>query len=185
MMHIPLVCFVLALAVTLVAAVIDARTGHIPNWLTFPAVLAGPLLWTLHGGFWARGLQWPQMGSFGGSLLSLFICAFPGLVLWFFRALGAGDVKLFAALGSLLLVDNGMLAVFYGFCAMCLFAMARLAWEGMLLRTLGNSLFLLLNLVLPRRYRRPLSRESMTKLRFGPAIFAGTAISILSNHRFL
>jgi len=33
---IPKLCASLALAIAAVAAVTDARTGHIPNWLTLP-----------------------------------------------------------------------------------------------------------------------------------------------------
>ena len=84
-----LVLLALMLAVT--AAVWDVRQHRIPNWLTLPGVVAGMVL---------RGalLGWKGLGSavagclIGGGVLLLF---------YLLRAMGAGDVKLMAAIGSL------------------------------------------------------------------------------------
>jgi prepilin peptidase CpaA len=91
-------------------------------------------------------------------------------------------VKLFAAVGALVLASVGIEAQFYSFCAGSLFALARLAWEGKLLRTLGNTMFLAINPILPRSRRRPITRELMTKMRFAVAIFVGTLVAALSNN---
>ena len=81
----------LAVAVAACAAVSDVKERRIPNLLTYPALVAGLLLQgALHG--W-KGLL---LGAGGGLL-------FGGVFLLFYlvRAMGAGDVKLAAAIGSI------------------------------------------------------------------------------------
>lgn len=78
-----------AVAIALVACVTDLRARRIPNLLTFPAALAG-LAWHAAGGFSALG--WALGGLAVGLLLF-----FP---LFLLRGMGAGDVKLLAALGA-------------------------------------------------------------------------------------
>jgi prepilin peptidase CpaA len=177
---VPAVCLVACIVLTAVAAVFDARTGHIPNWITLPPLVLAPLVWLAYGGLWRtdRGLT----SNFIGSLVSMFLCALVPLLLFRMKAIGAGDVKLFAAIGALVLMDTGIQALFYSFCAGALFALARLAWEGKLLRTLANTLFLAVNPMLPKKYRRPIARELMTKMRFAVAIFVGTLVAALSNN---
>ena len=75
-----------------VAAVIDVFSRRIPNWVTFAAFIAGVLINT-----WLAGA--------GGILLALAGAALGvALLLPFYaiRAMGAGDVKLLAAIGALL-----------------------------------------------------------------------------------
>jgi prepilin peptidase CpaA len=82
----------LAAAVAVTAAITDVRDRRISNWLTYPAMVAGLLLQlAVHG--------WPGLLlGIGGFLL------FGGLFLVFHlvRAMGAGDVKLAAALGCII-----------------------------------------------------------------------------------
>jgi len=81
----------LAVAVAVCAAFTDVKARRIPNRLTYPAILIGlGLQGAFHG--W-RGL----LLSAGGGLL------FGGVLMLFHlvRAVGAGDVKLAAALGCL------------------------------------------------------------------------------------
>jgi prepilin peptidase CpaA len=80
-----------ALAVAIAAAVMDVQQQRIPNWLTYPAMLAGLLLRSYYFGW--NGL----LTGIAGCLLAA------GIVFLFFavRAIGAGDLKLLAALGAL------------------------------------------------------------------------------------
>src|SRR5436189_39957 len=82
----------IAIVVALAAAVMDGYSGRIPNRLTYPAMFAGLLLQGALLGW--RGL----LASLGGAVL------FGGVFMLFYlvRAMGAGDVKLAAALGSIL-----------------------------------------------------------------------------------
>ena len=80
-----------ALALTLGAAVIDVQQQRIPNWLTYPGIVTGIFLRSIFFGW--KGL-----------LAALAGCVFAGGVMFLFyllRAMGAGDVKLLAAVGSL------------------------------------------------------------------------------------
>lgn len=83
--HVKLVSVVLVLA-----AYIDGRDLKVPNWITFPMVLAGLVYNTCTFG-WA-GLGWGLVGMFVG-LLTL-------LPLYSVGGMGAGDVKLMAGIGA-------------------------------------------------------------------------------------
>ncbi|HVO78933.1 MAG TPA: A24 family peptidase [Candidatus Bathyarchaeia archaeon] len=117
-----------ALAVAVAAAIIDVQQQRIPNWLTYPTILAGALLRTYFYGW--KGL----LTALGGCLLA------GGIVFVFYalRAMGAGDLKLLAALGSLVgprsavtillatAIAGGVLAIIYA------------AYRGQLRTTLVN-----------------------------------------------
>ncbi len=91
MTFLPPVLQVLLLAIALTACVTDIRARRIPNWLTFPAILIGfavNIFLDPSNGFWA------SLQGFGVALL-LYVPLFA------LRAMGAGDVKLMAAIGTL------------------------------------------------------------------------------------
>lgn len=77
-------------AVTLFAAVTDVRRFKVPNKLTFPALLLGLVCSSLLGGFMGLGISF--LGAVTGFAVLLVFYALGGV--------GAGDVKLFTALGS-------------------------------------------------------------------------------------
>jgi prepilin peptidase CpaA len=81
------------LALVLAAAIYDVRYRRIPNWLTVAGVLAGLGL----NGFLDGG----RSGLFLSSLLGLGIAFVVYFVLYALRAMGAGDVKLMAAVGAI------------------------------------------------------------------------------------
>jgi prepilin peptidase CpaA len=73
------------------AAVHDIRTRKIPNWLTGTGILLGVLLHLVLGGFAQAGSS-ILAGLLAGSIFLLFFLA---------GGMGAGDVKLIAAIGCL------------------------------------------------------------------------------------
>jgi prepilin peptidase CpaA len=158
----PYVCL-LALALAGTAAVTDWRTGFIPNWLTLPPIVAGPILYGI-----LQGLP-----GFVGANVAVFICGVIPLLMFRVGGMAGGDVKLFAALAAIcgtgLALEAQVLALIIG----CIYALGRLAWDGKLMRTLANALFIAANPVLPKRMRRSPNRELLEKLRLGGAIFAG------------
>ncbi len=89
-------------AVLVVAAVIDGYKLKVPNWLTFPFVMAGWVYSVAWFG-WA-GLGWSLAGTGVGLLLLLPAYAIGGM--------GAGDVKLLAGVGAWVWGT----VTFYAFC---------------------------------------------------------------------
>jgi len=82
------------LALVLAAAVFDVRYRRIPNWLTISGVIIGIAL----NAFLAQSLQ--ARGMFRSSLIGLGAGFGIYFVLYALRAMGAGDVKLMAAVGA-------------------------------------------------------------------------------------
>ena len=82
---------VLAGIVAIIAAITDVKQRRIPNRLTYSAIVAGLLLQSAFHGW--RGLLAGAAGGllFGGVFLLLYLI----------RSIGAGDVKLAAALGCI------------------------------------------------------------------------------------
>lgn len=91
------VCVILILA-----AYIDGKQLKVPNWITFPMVLAG-LAYNLWVGGWA---------GLGGATLGMFVGLACLLPLYAVGGMGAGDVKLMAGVGAWL----GATVTFYAFC---------------------------------------------------------------------
>jgi prepilin peptidase CpaA len=85
-----------------VAAVIDGKQLKVPNWLTFPMILAG---WVFNTAFFGwEGLGLSLLGTVVGLGLLLPLYAIGGM--------GAGDVKLLAGVGAWV----GGTVTFYAFC---------------------------------------------------------------------
>jgi prepilin peptidase CpaA len=78
------------LAIALIAVAFDLRTRRIPNWLTFGAAAA------------ALAAGWMDTGApgLGRSALAWFVGALIFFPLFALRGMGAGDVKLVAALSA-------------------------------------------------------------------------------------
>ena len=160
----------LAVVMTAIAAFTDWKTGHIPNWLTLPPIVLGPLV---HG--FTNGAE----GLFG-ALLAIAICGAVPLLMFWRGGMAGGDVKLFVAIAAVCGIEVGLEAEFLSFVVAGIYALGRLAWQGKLLRTLGNSLYMGVNPLLPQRLRKPISPELLHTLRLGGAIFAGTLIAVFS-----
>src|SRR5437763_15114898 len=82
----------LLLVLVLIAAVYDVRYRRIPNWLTLLGVVLGVAMNT----FLYRG--WPGLRF---SLAGLALAFGVYVLLYALRAMGAGDVKLMAAVGAI------------------------------------------------------------------------------------
>ena len=79
------------IAVASIAAIMDAKTYRIPNWLTFGSILVGFILNFYLTGF--TGL----LASFWGFVIG----GFALLPFFMLGGMGAGDVKLIAGFGAL------------------------------------------------------------------------------------
>lgn len=87
----PLAAKAVLLVVVIAAGIFDLRYRRIPNWLTLSGILAGIGMHLLSSG--RHGVGEALLG-FGCSLLLY-------LPLYFLRGMGAGDVKLMAAVGAI------------------------------------------------------------------------------------
>jgi prepilin peptidase CpaA len=160
----------LAVVTAAIAALLDWRTGHIPNWLTLGALLVAVAAHAALG-MGAYGLAGAVVGASWSTLAAAAAAAVPLLV---YRAggMGGGDVKLLAALGALCGVTVGVQIELYAFVVAALYVGARLAFQGALLAA-ARAAIGLLPVVL--RFRRPRERirfASLGELRFGPSVLA-------------
>ena len=89
------------IVLVILAARADVRTRTIPNLLTFPALLLGVTMHTVLSGTDGFRSSLAGLAIAGGILL-------PG---WLFRWMGAGDVKLMAAVGAWLAWPHALIAV--------------------------------------------------------------------------
>ncbi len=87
----PVLFRVLVVIVSSVAGLIDLRTRRIPNWLAAAGLVAG-----FAARYYAEGA--PGLLSAGEGMGLAVLIYFP---LWLLRGMGAGDVKLMAALGAI------------------------------------------------------------------------------------
>ncbi len=161
--------------VTAAAAVQDGRTGLISNRLLAWAgglALAGHLL----AGAWSGGARGAGAAALS-AVLGLIACAVVPLILYRAGGIGGGDVKLLAVIGALVGPSWGLEAEFYSFGALLLYAPARLAYDGRLLRTVSNSMALIANPLLPKDKRRSIAPELMASFRFGPAVLVGSVVT--------
>jgi prepilin peptidase CpaA len=166
---------VAALVVSAIGAIVDHRTGHIPNWLTHGTLAVAPLA---HG---ARALvahAGPKTAAIelGWSLAGMALCLAVPLRLYMANAIGGGDVKLFAAIGALVHPSMGFDVVVDAFVAFVILSGVVLARRGKLGQVLGNVRLLVRNRFVSEERRVPVNAIALHEVRMGPAIFAGVAI---------
>ena len=92
----PLVCLILLSVVAATAAVFDLRVRRIPNWLTVTGIIAGIIFNTFL-------FEWTGLRMSLAGMATAFTIYF---VLYLLRAMGAGDVKLMAAVGAIVGLAN-------------------------------------------------------------------------------
>lgn len=178
---------VVAVLVAAIAAAFDLRKrdtpgqGEIPNLATLGPLALAPFAHAI-AGYTTGGFD-AAIQAAGFSVLGAAACSIVPYALWRAGGMGGGDVKLLAALGALMRPLLGIEAEFYACLAAALFALAKLAYDGKLFRVLGNTVSLALNPFLPRDRRRRIDPEQMTWMRFGPGIFAGTAVTAFLHWR--
>lgn len=170
-----------AVIVAAIAAWFDWRTGEMPNAITLLPLGAAPIAHGIAAGMHA-GID-PAIQAAGYSVLGAAVCALVPATLYRAKAIGGGDVKLFAALGALLGTLNGVEAEFYACLAAAIIALGQLAYQGKLFRVLANTFALAANPLLPKDKRREVPPEQLTWARFGPAIFLGTAATAVLHWR--
>ncbi len=150
-----------------IAAITDVRTGKIPNWLTLPGTLLA-----LSYSVVAHGTQ----GLLHSALGFLICFLVPATVYWSSKgkAIGGGDLKLFALLGAWLGPSAGLELQLTAFVFLMVLAFVQLTWRGKLLGVLKNSLLLMVNPLRKQEERGAPAPELLTELRMGPCIWVAT-----------
>jgi prepilin peptidase CpaA len=155
----------------LIATIHDIRFHKIPNWLTFPAMIAG-ISYCI--GF--KGLE-----GFFFSIAGLGVGIAVFIIPYLFGGTGAGDVKLMGAVGAFL----GPKGVFIAFLATSIvggiYALGLLAYHGYLKEALKRHWAIFKTFIYTKKfiYIPPSNKEQKPKLRYGVAIALGTIISMI------
>ena len=159
-----------------VATLTDWTSARIPNWLTFPAMGLGLFSHTLMDG--SDGFLFSAQGL--GLGFGLF------LIVYLFGGMGAGDVKLVAAVGSLIGPSELLSALFMTALLGGLFAggimLAQRGWRENARWLSAQVKTLLLTGRIPAASADSCPRLS---LRYGPVIAVGTLISQLAHQSLL
>jgi len=169
---------VMVIVLTLVVATAiwtDLQSGLIPNWLTFPVMGLALFAHAWFGGI--PGILFSMAGL--GTGLGLFI------LLYVAGGMGAGDVKLMAAIGAIVgaygALVSGMLAILAG----GIYALGAMCYQWGFLNT-GRRLihavqgvFLMGTASFSRELALPF------RLRYGLAIAVGTLLFSLGFHPFV
>lgn len=167
-----------AAGVAAAACATDLKTGKIPNALTLPVLALAPIARFAYAQ--KLGLSHDDAvleGAF--SVVGAVVAAMVPATLYRKSAIGAGDVKLFAALGALAQPALGLEILTWAFVAAILIAPVSLIYQGKLLSTLKNVSTLAMNSVRPASARREVAAETMTWLKMGPAILAATVVTLV------
>lgn len=172
-MPLPPGIIIVLLVVAVVGGIWDLRTRRIPNWLTLAGLIAG---FALNGVLY--GLA--GLGRAGIGMLTGFGIY---LLLYLLRAMGAGDVKFMAAIGSIVgwwwWFHIFFVAVIVGAIAGVLLALSK----GRLQRTFGNVGYIVSEIAhfRPPHVRREdldVKSEKALRLPHGAAIAAGVLIVV-------
>lgn len=152
--------------VLLVAVVTDLRSCRIPNWLTVPAMTSGVMIHTFIDG-WV-GLIFSLGGLAAG--LALFLVFFTS------GGMGAGDVKLMAAVGSFLGISDVMSAALLTMLLGGLYAAMTMIARYGLRNSIDRVWILLTEWTLLEEQSKATSR-SQYQLRYAMVIALGTMLS--------
>lgn len=167
---------VLLILMLLVACAYDFRQQRIPNWLVFAGIATAMLLQTAILGW--RGLGQSLIGLAVGNciLLPFYLLKVHG-----HRLMGAGDVKLMAAVGAFLGPFNTLFAAGLTLAVGTVAGLAYLFWKGLLKEFLQRNWLTLKTLLLTHRWvYQPPSEAQVRELRFpyAMAIAAGTLLAM-------
>ncbi|WP_194712499.1 A24 family peptidase [Noviherbaspirillum soli] len=164
--------FVFLSAFVITAAIYDIQLRRIPNWLVLSGI-ASSLLWATASGygygliFWAAGLA---VGFF--SFLPLYI----------FRAMGAGDVKLMALVGSFLGGFAAFQTVVLTLLAGGALALMVMAFKRSWKLVFSNLSVMMANIAIAAMCRQlpktEMPAQSAGNLPYGVAIAAGTLVYV-------
>jgi len=164
----------LLLVLLLAAAISDVRTFRIPNVLTFPGMLLGLLVSAASSTTFVGGLL-NALAGLGVALL----CLVPMHML---RVMGAGDVKLMAAVGAFLGFPDVLPAMIFVFLTGGTLAVGYIVYHRVAARAarnLGAIVGSLMTAALTGTAPTAAAMASAGRLPYGVCIFGGTALFLV------
>lgn len=165
MAEIPVPVQALVAALVVIAAAYDIRFRRIPNWLAVLGLTSGLGANAAIGG-------WGGLKLAGGGFALAFGVY---LVLHLVRAMGAGDVKLMGAVGSLVGVGNWIPVFIFTSVLGGLVALILVILRGRLRRTLWNVFYIVGEFM---RFRAPYMRREELDVKSEKAVTLPHAVSI-------
>jgi len=168
-MHATQFIWILTLALTLLAALLDWRSRRIPNWLTVPGLLSGVVVHALIAGW--HGALFALEGA-GLALILL-------LPLVALRALGAGDWKLMGAVGAFVGPVMFLFVLMGSILPSGLMSIVQVYRTGRVMETLKNMVTLVRGFFtfgLKKNPQISLDNPRLLKLPFGVAVAAATLV---------
>ncbi len=183
----------LVVALVVPAAVVDLRAGKVPNWVTYPAILAGLVIHALLGGWVGDAnagsrVSWLGPAVFGygndmgltGAAVGFAVGFFPLMVVWLAGGIGGGDAKLVGAIGAIGGWRLAVGAMMYGFVIAALMAVVVMVYKKVTLRTLRRVWHTVVLLVTPgAKPADPTSKDS-PQIPFAVALCLGTVAAMIS-----
>jgi len=162
---------ILLVVVACAAGIIDIRTRRIPNWLCAAGLVAG-----FAARFYLEGAQGLLIAAEGFGLATLIY-----LPLWLLRGMGAGDVKLMAALGAIAGPKQWFVLFIASAIVGAALALVVVMRRGRLGATAMNTLYLAKELVLLRAPWKALPQtdfrhEEALRIPHGAAIGAAALV---------
>jgi prepilin peptidase CpaA len=137
-------------ALVMTAAISDLRSRRIPNWLSLSGVVAGIALNTFLF----------ELPGFEKALAGMATAFGVYFLLYLVRAMGAGDVKLMAAVGAFVGPGNWLVIFLITALVGGIIALGFLAWRKRVRKTLENVSFIIAEML---HFRAPyVSREDLS-----------------------
>lgn len=158
---------IIVLTPLLIAAIYtDLRWSRIPNWLTFSAMGIGILIHTSIGGLQGALSSLAGLGVGMGLFLLPYVC----------KAIGAGDVKLMATIGSILGPFGALSVAALSVLAGGVYALGAMGYQWGLVATSRKLAFATYGAFVTSGATGVGNLQLPFKLRYGLAIAAGTLL---------
>lgn len=124
----------------LIALYFDVKYSKLPNWLTVSGIAFGLCFHLIADGI--QGLIF--------SVLGLLVAGIIFILLYIFRAVGAGDAKLFAAIGSIVGIEVSLYLTMYSIVYAGIIGVIILLFTRTILYKLTSAFFALMGAVLSK-----------------------------------
>lgn len=161
----PMMIIMLTVLLT-IATYTDLRWSRIPNWLTFPAIGLGIVV---HA--WIGGIHEALFGFAGlGVGMGLFVLPYA------YKAIGAGDVKLMAAIGSIVGPSGALSIALLSVLAGGVYALGAMTYQWGFAGTSKKMAFSAYGAFITGGLAWSGDIQLPFKLRYGLAIAAGTLL---------